>query len=131
MVLFYVSYVCTYVWAAVKGLAREQALRGALAAGREKEGELATTSLEFIMNIYIKKVDADCLLAEMALVMTSLLLARVFQCLLHWRWLAEIWQLSRPGAKGEMEVESNSSDVVASSPSSSRPAARASRKACS
>ena len=28
-------------------LAREQALRGALAAGREKEGELATTSLEF------------------------------------------------------------------------------------
>ena len=28
-------------------LAREQALRGALAAGREKEGELATTSPEF------------------------------------------------------------------------------------
>ena len=30
-----------------KRLACEQALRGALAAGREKEGELATTSLEF------------------------------------------------------------------------------------
>ena len=28
-------------------LACEQALQGALAAGREKEGELATTSLEF------------------------------------------------------------------------------------
>ena len=28
-------------------LAREQALRGSLAAGPEKEGELATTSLEF------------------------------------------------------------------------------------
>ena len=28
-------------------LACEQALRGALAAGQEKEGELATTSLEF------------------------------------------------------------------------------------
>ena len=28
-------------------IACEQALRGALAAGREKEGELATTSLEF------------------------------------------------------------------------------------
>ena len=81
MVLSYVSCVCTYVWAAVKGLAREQAIRGALAAGRERKGELATTSLEFIMNIYIKKVDADCLLAEMTLVMTSLLLARVFQCL--------------------------------------------------
>ena len=81
MVLSYVSCVCTYVWAAVKGSAREQAIRGALAGGREREGELATTSLEFIMNIYIKKVDADCLLAEMTLVMTSLLLARVFQCL--------------------------------------------------
>ena len=30
-----------------KRLACEQALRGALAAGEEKEGELATTSLEF------------------------------------------------------------------------------------
>ena len=30
-----------------KRLACEQALRSALAAGREKEGELATTSLEF------------------------------------------------------------------------------------
>ena len=28
-------------------MACEQALRGALASGREKEGELATTSLEF------------------------------------------------------------------------------------
>ena len=28
-------------------LASQQTLRGALAAGREKEGELATTSLEF------------------------------------------------------------------------------------
>ena len=28
-------------------IAYEQALRGALASGREKEGELATTSLEF------------------------------------------------------------------------------------
>ena len=28
-------------------LASEQAVRGALVAGREKEGELATTSLEF------------------------------------------------------------------------------------
>ena len=31
----------------LKGLACEQALRGALAVGWEKEGELATTSLEF------------------------------------------------------------------------------------
>ena len=33
--------------AVASGLACEQALRGALTAGREKEGELATTSLEF------------------------------------------------------------------------------------
>ena len=50
-----------------------RALRGALAAGREKEGELATTSLEF-ENLG----NAD---AEMTLVMTSLTLASVFQCL--------------------------------------------------
>ena len=31
----------------------EQALRGALAAGREKEGELATTSLEFEFNLQL------------------------------------------------------------------------------
>ena len=30
-----------------EGLSSEQALRGALAAGQEKEGELPTTSLEF------------------------------------------------------------------------------------
>ena len=39
-------------------LACEQALLGALAARREKEGELATTSLD--LNICIKKVDAKC-----------------------------------------------------------------------
>ena len=47
----------------------------------------------------------------MTLVMTSLPLARVFQCLFTFalvsasRWLAEIWQLSRRGATGELEVE--------------------------
>ena len=41
----------------------EQALRGALAAGREKEGELGTTFLEYL--ICIEKVDAKCSLAEM------------------------------------------------------------------
>ena len=40
------------------GLACEQALLDALKEGREKEGELATTSLE--LNICIGKVDARC-----------------------------------------------------------------------
>ena len=33
-------------------VACEQALRGALAAGREKEGELATTALEFEFHLH-------------------------------------------------------------------------------
>ena len=39
--------VLGYVHTIPDNLASEQAVRGALAAGREKEGELATTSLEF------------------------------------------------------------------------------------
>ena len=63
------------------------------------------------LNICIKKVDAKLWLAEMTLVLTSLPLARVFQCLftfaLVWasRWLVEIWQLSRRGVPRELEVE--------------------------
>ena len=63
------------------------------------------------LNIWIENVEAKCWLAEMTLVMTSLPLARVFQCLFTFalvsasRWLAEIWQLSRKGATGELEVE--------------------------
>ena len=52
-------------------VAYEQALWDALAAGLEREGELATTSLEFEY-ICIEKVDAKCWLEEMTLVMTSL-----------------------------------------------------------
>ena len=76
-------------------LACEQTLRGAL----EEEGELTTTSLEVEY------------LAKMTLIMTSLPLPRVFQCLFTLalvsasRWLVEIWQLSRRGATGELEVE--------------------------
>ena len=47
-------------------LACEQALRSALAARREKEGELATTSLEF------EYLHRKRRLADMTLVMTSL-----------------------------------------------------------
>ena len=67
----------------------------------------------------------------MTLVMTSLPLASVFQCLFTFafvyalRWLAEIWQLSRREATGleglDWRWNSNSRDVVASSPSFSHP----------
>ena len=70
-------------------LACEQAPRSALAAGREKEGELATTSLEYIISPI-----------------------SISHRLFRFRY-------------------SNSSNVVASSPYFSRPAARAPRRACS
>ena len=88
------------------------------------------------LNICIEKVDAKCWLAEMAL-RTSLPLACVFQCLFTFAlvsassWLAETWQLSRWRARGILEVDSNSRDVVASSPIFSCPAARGPRRPCS
>ena len=80
-------------------IAWEQALRGALAVRREKDGEPATTSMR---NTYWRRWH---------LVMMSLPLARVFQCLFIYavvsalRWMAEIWQISRRGATGELEME--------------------------
>ena len=56
-------------------IACEQALRGALAAGQEKEKSLQLRLWN--LNICIEKVDAKCWLAEMTLVMTSLPLAHV------------------------------------------------------
>ena len=62
-------------------------------------------------NICIENVDVKCCLVELTLVMMSLPLAQVFQCLFTfalvspWRWLAEIWQLSWQGTTGEVEVE--------------------------
>ena len=61
----------------------EQALRGALAAGREKEGELATTSLKFE---YLhrksrckKLIGGDDISNDV--ITSAAFLARVFQCL--------------------------------------------------
>ena len=62
------------------------------------------------LNICIKKVNAKCRLMEMT-VTTLLPFACVFQCLFTFAlisaspWLAEIWQLSWWGAKGELELE--------------------------
>ena len=60
----------------------------------------------YVSGIWISasKVSAKCWLTEMALVMTSLPLARIFNVWLHSRWLAEIWQLSRRGATGKLEA---------------------------
>ena len=63
------------------------------------------------LNICIEKVNEKCWLVEMTLVMMSLPLVHVFQCLFTLPlvsalcWLVEIWQLSWRGATGELEVE--------------------------
>ena len=84
-------------------LACEQALRGALAAGREKEGELAPTCLEF--EYLHRKSRCEKLIGGDDI---SNDLSRVFQCLFTFPlvsaslWLAEIWQLNRRGFTGEL-----------------------------
>ena len=94
-----VSWTC-------RGVAWEQALRGALAAGREKKGEIATMSLKF--EYLHRKSRYEMLIGGND---TSNDLPRVFQVLLTFalvtalRWLAEIWQLSRRGAAAELEAE--------------------------
>ena len=63
------------------------------------------------LNMCIEKADAKGWLVEITLIMTSLPLACIFQFLFTFalvsasRWLVEIWQLSRRGATGELEVE--------------------------
>ena len=89
-------------------------------------------------NICVEKVNAKCWLAEITLVM-CLQLARASTCFLMFvyirtqiisplHWLAEIWQLSR---RGNWRPNSNSREIVASSPSFSRPTAWVPRRACS
>ena len=90
-------------------LACEQALRGALTAGREKEGELATRSLEF--EYLHRKSRCEMLIGGDDISNDVITHARVFRCLFTFalvspsRWFAEIWQLSRRIATGKLEVE--------------------------
>ena len=108
-------------------VACEQALRGTLASGREKEGELATHLWN--LNVWIEKVNAKCWLVEMTLVMTSLPLARVY-IRARFRFSLTGGNLTAQST-GNHRWNSNSRDVVASSPSFSRPAARAPLRDCS
>jgi len=84
------------------------------------------------LNICIKKVDAKC---GDYISNDVISLARVFQCL-HSRSfpLGANWPKSDSSVDGELRGNwrwsSNSRDVVASSPSYSRPAARAPQRAC-
>ena len=87
--------------------ASEEALLDNLAAGWEKEGELATTSLEF--EYLHQKSRCEIVIGGDDIILMSLPLARVFQCLFTFalvsasRWLVEIWQ--QRGVTGELGME--------------------------
>ena len=90
------------------GLAYEQALRGALVTWWEKEGGLATSSLEFE---YLHRKSQSEMLIGGDDISNDIITLGTFQCLFTsalisaLRLLVEIWQLSWWGATGELEVE--------------------------
>ena len=114
--------------------------RGALAAGREKEGKLATTSLKFE---YLHRkgrcgemlIGGDHISNDVITIGTWF--HAFFNVCLHSRSfpLRADWRISDSSVDGEPQGNwrrnSNSREVVASSPSFSRPAAGAPRRACS
>ena len=86
--------------------------RGVLSGALWRRGGKMKESLQlrlWNLNNCIEKVDANAD-AEMTLLMTSLTLASVFQCLFTFAlvlascWFPEIWQLSQRGATEELEV---------------------------
>ena len=119
----------------IRWQACEQALWHALVGGwgRKESLQLHLRNL----NICIEKVNAKCWLAEMTLVMTSLLLAHVFQSLFTFELFhfvligGNLTAESTGRHRGIGGRNSNSRDVVASSPSFSRPIARVAQRACS
>ena len=114
-----------------RAIACEQALRGALVAGREKEGDLATTSLEF--GYLHRKSRSEMLIGGDDIsndVIPLIGVCRVNVCLpSHSFPPRPNWRKSESTVdwepQGNWRRNSNSRDVVTSSPSFSRPAARA------
>ena len=90
-------------------LACEQALWDALAPGWVKEGELATTSLEY--EYLHRKSQCKMLIGRDDIRNYVITLGMCFSMIVYIRacctsrCLAKIWQLSRWGATGEVEVE--------------------------
>ena len=99
-------------------LACEQALLGALAARREKEGELATTSLDRKSRREIL-IGGDDISNDVITTGTCFSVFVYIRTRFRFALIHKIWQLSRRGATEELEWNTNSR---ASSPSFSRPA---------
>ena len=119
-----------------KLLACEQALRGTLAAGQEKEGELATTSLEFEY-LHWKSwcemlMGGDDISNDVITFLTCFsVFVYIFHTCFYFRanWLRSDSSFSGE-PQGNWRWKSDSRDVIASSPSFSRSAARAPWRAC-
>ena len=115
-----------------------QASSPGCSGGRVGKGKRAFNYISGLSIIYIKKVIAKCWLAEKTLVMTSLPLTwhMFFNVSFHFRLfpLHADWQKSDSSVNGEPQGNwrwnSNSRDVIASSPSFSHPAARGPWSAC-
>ena len=119
--------------------AREQALLGALAAWREKEAELATTSLK--LEYLRQKSRCEMLIGENYISDDVITLGASFHMFFNICWhsrsfpLLAVWRKSDSSVDGKPQGNwwrnSNYRDVVASSPSFSRLVTRAPRRACS
>ena len=113
---------------------QEQVLRGALAARREKEAKITTTSLEFE---YLHRKSLCDMIGGDDISKDVITLATCFSMFVHIRAgfrLALIGgnlKAQSTGSHRGWRWNSNSRNVVASSPSFSPPAARAPRRACS
>ena len=115
-------------------LASEKSLRGALAAGREKEGEFATTSLEF--EYLHRKSRCEELIGGDDISNDVIALGTCFSIFVYIRSrfrlvliggnLTAQWTGSHRGIGGALQI---SETVVASSPSFFRPSARAPKRA--
>ena len=98
------------VYEPLGALACEQALWGTLVAGQEKEGQFSTTSLKFEYLHWKSRCKMlmgwDDISNEVITLGTCFsMFVQICACLPALCWLAEIWQLSRRWATGELEVE--------------------------
>ena len=115
---------------AINSLACEQAHRGALVAGWEKGGELATTSLEF--EYLHRKSQCKMLIGRDDISNDIITLGTRFSMSVYICADGQKSDSSVDGKpQGNWRWNSNSGDLVASPPSFSRPAARTARRACS
>ena len=128
------SRVLGYVHTIPDSLASEQALRGALAAGREKEGELATTSLEFEFHLQFPCGSPSTELLDSANQREAETRANVNK---HWKTRAKGNDITNVISANQSFASTLSMQIFKFQRRScklsflSRPAARAPRRACS